>query len=128
MAVQKPQPDEVEVMADIVSNRRRRLIVDVLDKYGALCASDLAREVASIETDKPVDHLDQDEYKRVYVALYQTHGPKLEKSGVLDVEDRDLYVQGERFNESKRVIRALRGEPVEQSDPSLCDRLLSLFQ
>ena len=54
----------------------------------------LVREVSEIEYGKPIQQITSQERKRVHVALYQSHIPKLEEYGVIDV-DRDVYTVAE---------------------------------
>ncbi|MFB6358651.1 MAG: hypothetical protein ABEJ96_06540, partial [Thiohalorhabdaceae bacterium] len=48
---------------------------------------DLAEHIASIENDKPEVALSSTERKRVYVALYQCHLPKMDDIGVIDFDE-----------------------------------------
>lgn len=67
---------------EVLSNsRRRRLIYLLYHAGGEGDLRDLAREIASAEQDTPAD---EDQYKRLYISLYQTHVPKLEEYGIVE--------------------------------------------
>lgn len=77
-----------ELFGILRSQRRRRVLRRLREADGEATLSDLAREVAAAENDKPVDALRSQEYKRVYISLYQTHLPKMDEVGVVTF-DRD---------------------------------------
>ncbi|MFC4359789.1 hypothetical protein ACFO0N_17730 [Halobium salinum] len=47
---------------------------------------DIAEQVAAWEQDKPVAAITSTERQRVYIALYQSHLPKLDEHGVIEYE------------------------------------------
>ncbi|WP_336344119.1 DUF7344 domain-containing protein [Halalkalicoccus ordinarius] len=53
----------------------------------------LAEEIAAWENGIPVQQLDSDQRQRVYIALYQSHLPKLDDYGVIE------------YNQSRGIIR-----------------------
>ncbi|MFC7137853.1 hypothetical protein ACFQRB_18235 [Halobaculum litoreum] len=53
--------------------------------------SELSDRVAAWENDLPVEELSDQQVKRVYVSLYQTHIPKLEESNIVEY-DKDSGV------------------------------------
>ncbi|WP_277555928.1 DUF7344 domain-containing protein [Halobaculum limi] len=77
---------------DILSNGRRRFVIYLLRQEGGQIAlNELSDRVAAWENDIPVDELSDQQVKRVYVSLYQTHIPKLEESGIVEY-DKDSGV------------------------------------
>lgn len=64
---------------EILGDERRRLILISLVEYGPLGRRDLAEVVAAKENDKPVEALEKEEFRRVYISLLQVHLPKLAK-------------------------------------------------
>jgi DNA-binding transcriptional ArsR family regulator len=85
------EPETVELSKDeifyLLKNRRRRDIVRYLtDNEGTATLSELAEHIAAWENDIEVQALNSGQRKRVYVALYQTHLPKLAENGVIDYE------------------------------------------
>lgn len=85
----EPESVSLDVVFDILSNSRRRLILSHLREVGGeSTTSDLAEYIAAIENDKPQSELTSQERKRVYVGIYQTHLPKMDDAAVVDVDDR----------------------------------------
>ena len=71
----------------ILENQRRRDVLRYLRRNGDTATlSDLAEHVAAIENDVDVAALSSDERKRVYIALYQCHLPKMATAGVVDFD------------------------------------------
>ena len=93
----EPEPmPTADVAADdlfeaLRSARRRRVVRAVAD-LDTVDLGDLTEVVASEEYDCAIVDLTHQERKRVYVSLYQTHLPKLDQLGVVDVAD-DQEVQ-----------------------------------
>ncbi|WP_058993530.1 hypothetical protein [Haloarcula sp. CBA1127] len=82
-----------EKLFDILGNRRRRIAVHLLQEEGAMSMTDLAERVASIEFNSSVENLEGKERKRVYVALFQTHVPKLEEVGLVEYDQDQGFVE-----------------------------------
>lgn len=89
-------PDELspDLVFEILSNTRRRMVLYYLRQYGgAASVQELAGEIAALENDVQIDDLTRQQRKRVYVSLYQTHLPKLEETGIIEYDDDDGHVQ-----------------------------------
>ena len=72
---------------DLLSNARRRYVISCLrDRDEPVELTDLSRAVAAWENDTSVEELSDQQTKRVYVSLYQTHVPKLDDSGLVDYD------------------------------------------
>ncbi len=68
----------------LLQNQRRRQVLEFLqDTDGEINMRDVAEQVAAWENDTTIDALDSNERQRVYIALYQSHLPKLDDAGVL---------------------------------------------
>lgn len=85
------EPEAVELSKDeifyLLKNRRRRDIVRYLmDNDGTATLSELAEHIAAWENDIDVQALNSGQRKRVYVALYQTHLPKLAENDIIEYE------------------------------------------
>jgi len=77
-------PDDI---FEILSNHRRRLVLYYLRKHdGETEVKELAREIAAIENDIPVEELTSQQRKRVYVSLYQTHLPKMAQMQTIEYD------------------------------------------
>lgn len=62
---------------DLLSNARRRRLLGVLRESESVDLRTAARRIAAAERAVPVCDIDPDESRSVYVALYQTHVPRL---------------------------------------------------
>lgn len=107
VAALKPSPDDdgdtlpKNERFDLLRNRRRRDVLRYLiaaDRTVTL--PELAEHIAALENDVAIEELDYSQRKRVYVALYQTHLPKLDRANVLDYESgRGNITVAERISE-----------------------------
>jgi hypothetical protein len=90
--VSAPTDLSTEDIYDVLSNRRRRYAIHYLKQVGApVDVSTLAEQVAAWENDKAIEELASQERKRVYISLYQSHLPTLEKRELV-VYDADRKV------------------------------------
>lgn len=84
------QPDaklSQDVVFDLLSSARRRYVLSYLQQDGGTVDfGTLAKHVAAWENDTAVEELTNQEQKRVYVSLYQTHIPKLEDAGIVNYD------------------------------------------
>lgn len=72
----------------LLSVERRRQTLEILRRTDdGTTLSELAEQIAADENDVPVDLVSSDQRKRVYIALYQSHLPKLDDAGVVEFED-----------------------------------------
>ncbi|MFO7927218.1 hypothetical protein [Natronomonas sp.] len=77
---------------DLLSNGRRRLLLQRLQGTDGVELGELATELAAIENDVPPEELSAQQRKRTYVSLYQTHVPKLENAGVVTFDSESGIV------------------------------------
>jgi DNA-binding transcriptional ArsR family regulator len=77
-----------EVFEMLQNERRRRILRYLLEADDVMTIGELAERIAAVENDTSVAALNSTQRKRVYVALYQTHLPKMDDVGVIDY-DRD---------------------------------------
>lgn len=73
----------------VLQNARRRAVLRYLldhEEQGAFRMRDLAEEVAAWEHGTTVRQLSSDERQRVYIALYQSHLPKLDDHDIIDYD------------------------------------------
>jgi hypothetical protein len=83
-----------DLVYDILSSPRRRYVLYYLrqvDEPIELTA--LAEQVAAWENETEPDSLTDQERKRVYVSLYQTHVPKLDDAGIVSYNTDDGTVE-----------------------------------
>jgi hypothetical protein len=78
-----------DVVFDILSSSRRRYVLYRLrEAEGPVELTKLAEQVAAWENNTDPDQITEQERKRVYVSLYQTHIPRLDEVGLV-VYDKD---------------------------------------
>lgn len=69
----------------ILQNERRRQVLDHLKEVeGKVEMREIAEKIAAWENNTTVDNLYSDQRQRVYIALYQSHLPKLDDLGVIE--------------------------------------------
>ncbi|WP_199174946.1 DUF7344 domain-containing protein [Halegenticoccus soli] len=90
----------------ILQNQRRRRVLKYMQgREGPVDMRDVAEQVAAWEHDTTVEALTSDERQRVYIALYQSHLPKLDEKGILE------------YNQSRGLVE--RTPLAERFDPYL---------
>lgn len=78
-----------DVVFDILSSPRRRYVLYHLRSTGEpVQLTDLAEKVAAWENDVDPDEITDQERKRVYVSLYQTHIPRLADAGFINYDKK----------------------------------------
>lgn len=83
-----------DLVFDILSSPRRRYVLYYLRTVAEPVAlNDLAEHVAAWENETTVDELSDQERKRVYVSLYQTHIPKLDSVGIVEYDQQSGLVE-----------------------------------
>jgi len=76
------------------NERRRRVLEYMIDRgHGRYEMRDIAEQVAAWEHDTTVRQLTSDERQRVYIALYQSHLPKLDDLGLIDYNQKRGIVE-----------------------------------
>lgn len=86
-------PISVEDAAKSLGSFRRRLVIMLTAEHNrSLTTGELAEAIAAIETDQPMDQLNSQERKRVYVSLYQHHLKTLDETGAIEYDNRAKHV------------------------------------
>ena len=80
---------------------------------GVIGASQLAREITSIEENVPIEHATGDEYHNAYTALIQTHLPELDNLGAIEYDENRKQIRPDR-NLLAMAIAAAITSPVAQ--------------
>jgi len=94
---------------EVLYNRRRRAVVrHLVEGDGSGSVGDLAERIAADENDTTVRQLSSYERKRVYVALYQNHLPKMDDLGVVDYDKNRGTV---RLRDPAERLEPYLGEP-----------------
>ncbi|PSP60146.1 hypothetical protein BRC73_03680 [Halobacteriales archaeon QH_7_66_37] len=77
----------LDQLFEVLQNQRRRYVLNYLREHEEMTTlSDLSEQIAAWENDKEVRRISSSERKRVYVALYQCHLPKMDDMGVVEFE------------------------------------------
>ena len=95
-----------DVVFELLSSPRRRFVLYYLrSETESVKLTDLADEVAAWEYETPVEELTEQERKRAYVSLYQTHVPKLAEAGLIDHDTDDGMLRlTERMSDIDRYL------------------------
>lgn len=84
----------VDEIFHILQNERRRMVLEYLQEADdAVRMRDVAEQVAAWENDTTVEELTSDQRQRVYIPLYQSHLPKLDKAGIIDYQQNRGVVE-----------------------------------
>lgn len=76
-----------DVVFELLSSPRRRYVLYLLREADEpVELTTLAEQVSAWENDVEVDEITEQERKRVYVSLYQTHIPRLDEAGVVEYD------------------------------------------
>ncbi|WP_210424060.1 DUF7344 domain-containing protein [Halorussus ruber] len=114
----------------ILQCRRRRLVLKYLQEHDTPAKmTDITEKIAAVEHDTTVAALKSQERQRVYIALYQSHLPKLDEEGVIKyqqnrgiVEQTDLTDSFDRYLDEEPSMREAEEtpdhRPVETDDRS----------
>lgn len=90
----------------VLSNYRRRYAIEyLLDNRREIPLRELAEGLAAWENDVAEDATTGSQRKRAYVALRQTHLPKLDELGIVEYDTARGVVQpGERLDEIRALL------------------------
>lgn len=92
---ESPELSQDEIFHLLQTNRRRDTIRYLLDMDAeSVKMRDIAEHVAALEHETTVAELTSTQRQRVYIPLYQSHLPKLDKKGVIE------------YNKSRGIVRA----------------------
>lgn len=76
-----------DVIFALLKNSRRRQVIQYISNAGrTVTTAELAEHIALIENDIDIAQLNSRQRKRVYVALYQTHLPKLDTEDIIQYD------------------------------------------
>ncbi len=76
-----------DVIFELLKNRRRREVLSyLLETEQTVTLGELAEQIAAWENNTDINALSSDQRKRVYVALYQTHLPKMDDAGIIEYD------------------------------------------
>lgn len=92
----------LEDVFDILHSSRRRRVIEIMrDVDGQLSIRELANRVADGEDDAS--------RQAVYIALYQSHLPKMDRHNVLHYDQEDgIVTPGENFESLSRALSCVQ--------------------
>lgn len=85
-SLQSETPSSQAIYGLLADRRRRYTIHYLKQRAEAVTLRELAEQVAAWENEKPVEELRSQERKRVYIALYQSHLPSMDREGIVDYD------------------------------------------
>lgn len=105
----------MDEMFEILKNERRRRVLTTLDRADEpVELGDLAEAIAAAENGTTPDRVDSTQRKRVYVALYQCHLPKMATIGVIDYDSRSGRVE---LTDDARSVLSMARRPTGMGRP-----------
>lgn len=92
-ALEAAREDSLDTVFTVLSDQRRRYILDCLDEYDTpMALNDLAEEVAVREYDSPITEISVTQVKEVSISLHHVHVPRMEDAGLVEYERDDNLV------------------------------------
>jgi hypothetical protein len=83
-----------EEIFDVLQNQRRRYVLQYLKRFDEpVSLSDLATQVAAWEYREPVEEVTNDQKKRVYTTLQQTHLERMEEAGIVEYDTDENLIR-----------------------------------
>lgn len=101
---------------DVLSNRRRRLVLDQLQSHGSMTLRDLAEQIAVIDQQTELESLCEEAVEEVEVALHHVHAPKLAEADYVKYDARQKLVGLTDRGRQLRVEVECDGARIESSD------------
>jgi hypothetical protein len=106
----------------LLQNQRRRLVLRYLTEHDSgtsIEMREVAEQVAAWENDTTVALLTSDARQRVYIALYQSHLPKFDESGVIEYnQDRGMIEPQASLSQLEPYIQFDTNEEVKTDNES----------
>lgn len=76
----------------VLSNRRRRLVLDQLQTHETMTLRDLAEQLAVADQGASIEALCEEAIQEIEVALHHVHAPKLKEAGYVEYDPRRRLV------------------------------------
>lgn len=77
---------------NVLSNRRRRLVVGQLQSHESMTLRDLAEQIAVTDQRTEIESLSEEAVQEVEVALHHVHAPKLAEAGYVEYNARQQLI------------------------------------
>jgi hypothetical protein len=79
---------------DVLQNQRRRYVLQYLERFDEpVSLSDLATQVAAWEYQIDVEEVSNDQKKRVYTTLQQTHLDRMQEAGIVEYDAEENLIR-----------------------------------
>jgi len=89
---------------DVLQNQRRRYVLEYLKRFEEpVSLSDLATQIAAWEYHTSVEDVTNDQKKRVYTTLQQTHLCKMEEAGIIEYDPDENLISRTQYTEELTV-------------------------
>jgi hypothetical protein len=105
--IETPETEStLDQIFSVLQNQRRRDVIEYLGRTdGPVSLGELAEQIAGWENDKEPRLVGSRERKRVYVALYQSHLPKMEEAGAITYQkDRGIVGEGDEIDRFRAYV------------------------
>lgn len=110
-------PQQVEALApetafQLLSHSTRIGLLECLKDYDeTLALADVSEEVACTVEDKPVQNIEAESVKQIYMALYHSHIPRLEAHDIVQYDqERDLVTLTERGHQLAEYLNQFKNQ------------------
>lgn len=102
-------PLDIDDVATALNNSRRRFTIRYVDENPSpVEVGNLAETIAEIERGQPMEELDAQARKRVYIALIQEHLPTLDEMDVVYFDERQkILMPTTRTTSVAKLVRVL---------------------
>jgi len=77
---------------DVLTNRRRQLVLSQLQSHESMTLRDLAEQIAVTDQQTEIEALSEEAVEEIEVALHHVHAPKLADAGYVEYDPRRRLV------------------------------------
>ncbi|MFP9191315.1 DUF308 domain-containing protein [Natrialbaceae archaeon A-CW1-1] len=108
---------EDELFLLLANQRRRHILLALIREGKPLDIGILSQEIAAWEDGNELEEVSSKDRKRVYIALQQSHLPKMDKVGVLEYDrDRGMVEPTSTLEDVELYLGSARGRELPWSD------------
>lgn len=101
-----PEGLKLETVAEILSNERRRYIIEILEDEEITTVKDMSERIAEKEVGGTPHARERNS---VYVTLIQNHVPMMYKKGIVEYDEcRKLIRRGEQYESILKALNTLK--------------------
>lgn len=114
--LERPETIDTDEVFHLLQNGRRRSVIEYIlarPEQDTFEMRRIAEQIAAWENDKPITQIASAERQRVYIALYQSHLPKLDEHGVIEYNQNRGIVKPTALLESVGRVLSIETETNE---------------